>query len=143
MTGRRLFQTGVLVVGLAGLAVAVARTLDDARDQVLPAPSALAAAAGLSLVAILTSGRAWVALFHNTLNDRAHRLRFEGNYYVSQLTKYLPAGGAVQAASQVSMATAAGVPLGRVAVAFPVSAVGSVAAGATIGSGLVLDSDLP
>jgi glycosyltransferase 2 family protein len=141
--GRRLLQTGVLVVGLVGLAVAVARTLDDARDQVMPAPSALAVGACLALVAILTSGRAWVSLFHDALDDRSRRRRFEGDYYVSQLTKYVPAGGAVQAASQVTLATAAGVPLGRVAVAFPVSAVASVAAGATVGSGLVLVSDLP
>jgi glycosyltransferase 2 family protein len=140
---RRAFQTGVLVVGLAGLAVAVAGTLDDARDHVLPDPSALGAAAGLSVAAILASGRAWVALFHDTLDGRAHRVRFEGNYYVSQLTKYLPAGGAVQAASQVSLAASSGVPRGRVALAFPVSAVASVAAGATLGAGLVLASDLP
>jgi glycosyltransferase 2 family protein len=140
---RRLLQTGVLVVGLAGLAVAVVRTLDDARDQVMPAPYALALGAGLSLGAILASGRAWVALFHDEFDDRARRMRFEGDYYVSQLTKYVPAGGAVQAASQVGLATAAGVPLGRVAVAFPVSAIGSVAAGATVGSGLALVSDLP
>jgi glycosyltransferase 2 family protein len=140
---RRLFQTGVLVVGLTGLALTVASTLDDASEQVMPGPGALAAGAALALAAILTSGRAWVALFHETLHDRGHRMRFEGNYYVSQLTKYLPAGGAVQAASQVSMASAAGVPLGRVALAFPVSAVGSIAAGATIGSGLALVSDLP
>jgi uncharacterized membrane protein YbhN (UPF0104 family) len=133
----------VLVVGLAGLALAVAGTLDDARDQVLPDPGALAAAAGLSIVAILASGRAWVALFHDALESRAHRVRFEGDYYVSQLTKYVPAGGAVQAASQVSLASASGVPLGRVALAFPVSAVASIAAGATLGAGLVLASDLP
>jgi hypothetical protein len=140
---RRLFQTGLLVVGLAGLAVAVAGTVDDARDQVMPDPGALAVAAGLSLAAILTSGRAWVALFHDVLHNRGHRIRFESNYYLSQLTKYLPAGGAVQAASQVSLAASAGVPLGRVALAFPVSAVGSVAAGATVGAGLVLASELP
>lgn len=130
-------------MGLAGLAVAVVGTVDDARDQVMPDPGALAVAAGLSLAAILTSGRAWVSLFHDTLDGRGHRIAFEGNYYVSQLTKYLPAGGAVQAASQVSLAASAGVPLGRVALAFPVSAVGSVAAGATLGAGLVLASELP
>jgi uncharacterized membrane protein YbhN (UPF0104 family) len=143
VNGRRLFQTGVLVVGLAGLALAVASTVNDASEHVMPGPGAWAVAAVLALAAILTSGRAWVALFHDTLHDRPHRMRFEGNYYVSQLTKYLPAGGAVQAASQVSMAAAAGVPLGRVALAFPVSAVGSIAAGATIGSGLALVSDIP
>lgn len=140
---RRLFQTVVLVVGLVGMVVAVAGTVDDARDHVMPDPGALALAAALSLGAILTSGRAWVALFQDTLAGRDHRIRFEGNYYVSQLTKYLPAGGAVQAASQVSLAASAGVPVGRVALAFPVSAVASAAAGATLGATLVLASDLP
>ena len=143
MNRRRLFQAGVLLVGLAGLAVAVAGTVDDARDQVMPDPGALAVAAGFSLAAILTSGRAWVALFQDVLRDRGHRIRFESNYYLSQLTKYLPAGGAVQAASQVSLAASGGVPLGRVALAFPVSAIASVAAGATLGAGLVLASELP
>jgi uncharacterized membrane protein YbhN (UPF0104 family) len=140
---RRLLQTAILGVGLIGLAFAVAGTVDDAREQVMPPPSRLAVAAGLALIAILASGRAWVALFHDTLQGRNQRIRFEGNYYISQLTKYLPAGGAVQAASQVSLAASTGVSLGRVALAFPVSAVGSVAAGATLGVGLALASDLP
>jgi uncharacterized membrane protein YbhN (UPF0104 family) len=109
----------------------------------MPEPGALAVAAVLSLAAILTSGRAWVALFGDVLEGRAHRIRFESNYYTSQLTKYLPAGGAMQAASQVSLARSAGVPLSRVALAFPVSAAASVAAGATLGAGLALASAPP
>lgn len=143
MNRRRLLRTLVLVVGLVALAFAVARTVDDASDQVLPSPAALVAGAVLSLVAILTSGRAWVALFGDVLHERADRRRFEDTYYVSQLTKYLPGGGIVQAASQVGLAASLGVPLGRVAVAFPVSAVGSVAAGCTLGAGLVFAPSLP
>jgi glycosyltransferase 2 family protein len=140
---RRLLQTGILVVGLGGLAVAVARTVDDARDQVLPSAGALAVAGGLALVSILASGRAWVTLFHEVLDSGKARLRFEAGYYLSQLTKYLPAGGVVQAASQFSLAAACGVPLGRVALAFPVSVVGTVAAGLTLGAGIALAGELP
>ena len=140
---RRLLQTAILLVGLAGLAVAVARTVDDARDQALPSAGALAVAGGLALVSILASGRAWVTLFQDVLDGAKVRLRFEAGYYLSQLTKYLPAGGIVQAASQVSLAAATGAPLGRLAVAFPVSVVGTVAAGATLGAGIALAGELP
>jgi uncharacterized membrane protein YbhN (UPF0104 family) len=66
-----------------------------------------------------------------------------GTYYLSQLTKYLPVGGFAQAASQLSLAPSAGITVRRAAVAFPVSAVCAVAAGATLGSGLALAGDLP
>ncbi|MGH2747326.1 MAG: hypothetical protein ACRDKB_05325 [Actinomycetota bacterium] len=140
---RRLLQTTILLAGLLGLAVAVARAVDDTHDQVMPSPGALAVAAVFGLIAILTSGRAWVVLFADVLESGAERLQLEGAYYVSQLTKYLPGGGVVQAASQVGLAASLGVPLGRVALAFPVSAVGSVAAGTTLGAGLVLSGVLP
>jgi uncharacterized membrane protein YbhN (UPF0104 family) len=140
---RRLLETAVLVLGLAGLAVAVTRTVDEARDQVLPSLGALAIAGALALVAILASGRAWVTLFRDVLENRGGRLRFEATYYLSQLTKYVPAGGVVQAASQVSLAAATGAPLGRLVVAFPVSVVGTVTAGATLSAGMALAVDLP
>lgn len=85
---RRLLNTAILVAGLVALAVAAARTLDDTRDQVLPSAGALAVAGGLALVAILASGRAWVTLFHDVLDNRGSRARFEAGYYLSQLTKY-------------------------------------------------------
>jgi uncharacterized membrane protein YbhN (UPF0104 family) len=84
-----------------------------------------------------------VTLFHEVLDSGKARLRFEAGYYLSQLTKYLPAGGVVQAASQFSLAAASGVPLGRVALAFPVSVVGTVAAGLTLGAGIALAGELP
>ena len=143
MNRRRLLQTVILVAGLVGIGVAVARTVDDARDQVLPSAGALAAAGGLALVAILASGRAWVTLFHDLLDSRSNRIRFEATYYLAQLTKHLPAGGVVQAASQVSLAAATGMPRGRVALAFPVSVIGTVAAGGTLGAGAALASEMP
>ena len=139
---RRLLETAVLVVGLAGLALVVVGSVDDARDQVLPSVGALAIAGVLALVSIVASGRAWLALFRDVLEDPDNRARFGARYYLSQLTKYVPAGGVVQAASQVGLASATGVPLGRVALAFPVSVLGTVAAGATLGSGVALAGDL-
>jgi uncharacterized membrane protein YbhN (UPF0104 family) len=140
---RRRLQTAVLIAGLLSLAVVIARTVDDARDRALPSAEALASAGGLALLSILTSGRAWVTLFRDVIESAGGRLRFEAYYYLSQLTKYLPAGGVIQAASQVNLAASTGVPLGRVAVAFPVSVVGTVAAGATLSAGVVLADELP
>ena len=140
---RRLIQTAVLIVGLVGIAVAFARTVDDARGQVLPSAGALVAAGGLALIAILASGRSWVTLFHDVLETRSQRRRFEANYYLSQLTKHLPAGGVVQAASQVSLAATTGVSRSRVALAFPVSIIGTAAAGATLSAGAALAPELP
>jgi uncharacterized membrane protein YbhN (UPF0104 family) len=140
---RRLIQTAVLIVGLVAVAVAFARTVDDAHDQVFPSAGALVAAGGLALVAILASGRAWVTLFRDLLETRGHRRRFEATYYLSQLTKYVPAGGVVQAASQISLAATTGVSRSRVALAFPVSIIGTGAAGATLSAGAALAPELP
>jgi uncharacterized membrane protein YbhN (UPF0104 family) len=140
---RRLLRIAVLTAGLAGIVFVVHRTIDDTRDQVMPHPAAIAVAGGLTLIAVLAGGRAWAALFGDVLDDRIARQRMAGTYYSSQLTKYLPAGGAVQAVSQVSLATATGMPLGRVALAFPVLAVAAVVAGITLGAGLVFASELP
>ena len=143
MNRRRLLQTAVLAVGLVGIGFVVHGTVDDARHQVMPGPTALGAAAVLTLVAVLAGGRAWAALFGDVLDDPAARQRMAGTFYTSQLTKYLPAGGAAQAFSQVSLATATGMPLGRVALAFPVLAIAVVVAGITLGSGLALARELP
>ena len=143
MNRRLLFQTAILVVGLAGIALAVSETLKDAKEQVLPSAAALVAAAVLCQVAIVASARAWVALFSDLVVSRQSRAVLRGTFYLSQLTKYLPVGGVAQAASQLGLARSVGVPLKRAAVAFPVSAVGAVVGGATIGSGLVLDARLP
>jgi hypothetical protein len=139
---RRWLQTVILLVGLVGLVFAITRTVDEASEQVMPSAGALVVAGGLGLVAIVTSGRAWVALFDDVVVGRGERLRFVGTYYLSQLTKYLPGGGVVQAVSQVGLAASFHVPLRRVAVAFPVSAAGAVAAGCTLGAGLAVSGSV-
>jgi hypothetical protein len=143
MNRRRLVQSLILVIGLAGIAVAISRTVEEANEQVLPSAGALAVGAVLAQLAIVSSARAWVALFSDLTPSRSGRAALRGTFYLSQLTKYLPVGGVVQAASQLGLAPSAGVPLRRAVVAYPVSAVAAAAAGATLGSGLALDSEQP
>ncbi|MGZ4688341.1 MAG: lysylphosphatidylglycerol synthase domain-containing protein [Acidimicrobiia bacterium] len=143
MKGRRWLQPLILVIGMAGLAFAVAGSVDDAQEQVLPSIQAIAGASVLAMIAIVASARTWAALFNDVLDTKSNRVALHGTFYLSQLTKYLPGGGVVQAASQLSLAPSAGVPMHRVALAFPVSAVCAVVAGATLGSGLVFDGSLP
>jgi hypothetical protein len=111
MKRHRLIQSLLLLAGLIGIAVVVARTFDAADEQVLPSAEALVAGGVLSLVAIVASARAWVSLFSDLVASREQRLIMRGTFYLSQLAKYLPAGGIVQTASQVGLAPAAGVPI--------------------------------
>jgi hypothetical protein len=143
MDRRRLVQTGLLVAGLVGIAFAVPATLDQAQEQVLPSLPTIVFGGVCALVAIAASARAWSALFSDLLTSRAHLLTLRGTFYLSQLTKYLPVGGLVQASSQLGLAHTVGIPVKRIAVAFPVSVVAAVSAGATLSSGLVFDSALP
>jgi hypothetical protein len=142
MNRRRVLNIVLLVVGLIGIAWATSKTVSDAQEQVFPSVAALCVAAVFAFGTITASARAWVALFRDVVESRASRATLRGTFYLSQLTKYLPAGGVVQAASQVGLARAIGVPLKRVAVAFPVSVVGAVAASGTLASALVFDTNL-
>ncbi len=143
MNRRRVVNAALLLVGLAAIGFAATKTVGDAKEQVLPPARYLVLGAGLALCSILSSARAWGSLFRDIVVTRGSRAALRGSFYLSQLTKYLPVGGVVQAASQIGLARALGVPLRRIAVAFPVSVVGAVAAGGTLGSGLVFDTDLP
>ena len=99
--------------------------------------------AGSACLRSIAVARAWIAVFGGHAHSRASRTRLAGSFYASQLSKYLPAGGLLQAASQVNLAAATGLPLGRVAVAFPVAALCSLVAGGVLGVGLAFDSQLP
>jgi glycosyltransferase 2 family protein len=143
MNRGRLLQTVLLVAGLAAIIVVTVHTAHDASQQVLPSATALSVAGGLAVVAIVSSARAWAVLFSDLLTTRSSHLVLRGTFYVAQLAKYLPVGGAVQAAGQLGLAPVAGVPVRRAAVAFPVTVIGAVAASATIGSGLVFSGALP
>ena len=140
---RQLLQTTVYTVGLVGLVVAVAKAVDEANGQVLPGIGETMIAGCLLLVSVLLAGRAWVSLFEDLVEVRDLRRRLAGTYYASQLTKYLPVGGIMQAASQVALTAATGTPLARVGVAYAVFALCSVAAGITLSFGLVFAEALP
>jgi hypothetical protein len=109
----------------------------------LPSTPAFVVAAVFAFAAVTASARAWVALFSDIVVTRAARAYLRGTFYLAQLTKYLPVGGVVQAASQVGLARSVGVPLKRSAVALPVSIAAAVAAGGTLGCGLVFSTDAP
>jgi len=130
------------LAGLVGIAFVVRATLDQAQEQVLPSVASVVVAGVLSLVAIMASARAWGVLFDESLTTHVQQLRLRGTFYLSQLTKYLPVGGVVQATSQMAMAKSFGIPLKRVAVAFAVTIVGAVTAGATLSAGLALNTEL-
>lgn len=135
----RVIGAGVYVLGLAGLVIAVRTAMGTSDDQVLPDARALAVAAMLAVGSLVLAGRAWAALFGRDIDRRA----IVGALYVSQLAKYLPAGGLVQAAGQAGLSLATGVGLGQVTTALAVFAMSTVVAGCTLSAGLVLVDTLP
>jgi uncharacterized membrane protein YbhN (UPF0104 family) len=136
---RRKIRLAVFVLGIVGLIIAFRRAVDESRGQVLPDAAALMVAGVLTLASIVLAGRAWTELF-----DRRHdRRALAGSLYASQLTKYLPAGGFVQAAGQVSMSVTAGARVGQAATATAVWAFTTIVAGCTLASGLVFAGSLP
>lgn len=124
------------LLGVVGLALGAWSTADDAQDS-LPSPGVAVAAWALLVVAMIFAAAAWVALFPPTVDRRA----LARGLYTSQLTKYLPAGGFVQAASQVALSNEMGI--GAAALRLPVYSACAVAAAATVGSGLAFESNLP
>jgi hypothetical protein len=136
---RRTIRLAVFVLGLVGLVIAFRRAVDESRGEVLPDARALMIAGALMLASIVMAARAWTGLF-----DRQHdRRALAGSLYASQLTKYLPAGGFVQAAGQVSMTVTAGARVGEAATAAAVWAFTTIVAGCTLAAGLVFAGSLP
>jgi glycosyltransferase 2 family protein len=136
---RQRIRLAVFVLGFVGLIIAFRRAVDESHGQALPDAPALMVAGALTLASIVLAGRAWTELF-----DRRHdRRALAGSLYASQLTKYLPGGGFVQAAGQVSMSVTAGARVGQAATATAVWALTTVVAGCTLVSGLVFASSLP
>jgi glycosyltransferase 2 family protein len=136
---RRTIRLAIFVLGLTGLILAFRQAVQDSRGQVLPGPVALVIAGVLTLASIVLAAQAWTALFDPTHDRRA----LAGSLYASQLTKYLPAGGFVQAAGQVSMSVTAGAGVGQAATAAAVWAWTTVVAGCTLAAGLVFAGSLP
>ena len=136
---RRAIRLAVFVLGMVGVAIAFRRALDETRGQVFPDVPALVVAGVLTISGIVMAARSWVELFHSGHDRRA----LAGSLYASQLTKYLPAGGFVQAAGQVSMSVTAGATAGVAATATAVWASVSVVASFLVAAGLVFAESLP
>ncbi len=136
---RRTIRLVIFVLGIVGVAIVFRRALDDSRGQVLPDLPAMAIAGLLTISGIVMAARAWTGLFPPGHDRRA----LAGSLYASQLTKYLPAGGVVQAAGQVSMSVTAGATSGAAAVAAAVWAFTSVVGGCVLSAGLVFATSLP
>jgi hypothetical protein len=126
------------LASIAGLAIAAVSTVDDAREQALPGSAPLATALVLQFIAMFSAARGWVALFPTGV-DRTAVIR---GLYTSQLTKYLPAGGFVQAASQVAL-SGEDTGLALAAMRLPVFSTCSIAAAGTAGAALAVVGDLP
>lgn len=137
--GRRRapWKAVISIAGLVGLAVAAYTTVGDARDLELPGSSALVGALALHLVALWLAGRGWVELFP----PDADRATLRSGLYMSQLTKYLPAGGFVQVASQVALSGTRG-GLAEAAIRLPVYLLSFIIAALSVGALAVLNGDL-
>lgn len=134
--GRR-WKALIGLASIGGLAVAAFSTVDDAREQALPGPVPVGAALVLQFAAMVLAARGWVSLFP----DGADRQALTRGLYTSQLTKYLPAGGFLQAASQVALSSEQS-GIGAAALRLPVFSLCSVVAAATVGSALAVAGDL-
>ncbi|MCP4085367.1 MAG: hypothetical protein GY745_10005 [Actinomycetia bacterium] len=100
----------ILAAG-GSLVYALVATWDDIRSHGLPQPGIVVAAFLLLAGAIGTASWSWSRLFRD---PRARHQALVG-YIVSQTSKYLPAGGAIQLGTQVSMSTSSTMRRGEVA----------------------------
>lgn len=135
---RQVASIVILVVGLVGLGVVTRGALRDARDVSLPGPGSLGVCFVLTRAALSCSAHAWATLVGQPADGR----RVIGAFYNSQLVKYLPAGGAIQAAGQVGMTAVRGVSVRRATLAYLSFVVATIVAGLTIGAGLALVGDV-
>jgi glycosyltransferase 2 family protein len=135
---RARWKAVVTLAGLVGLAIAAYATVGDTRDLELPGRWVIAGALALQLVALWFAGRGWVVLFP----PDADRASLTAGLYMSQLTKYLPAGGFVQVASQVALSGSSG-GMAVAAIRLPVYLLCFIVAALTFSAGVALDGDLP
>jgi len=81
----------------------------------------------LGIIGLVSGAASWAVL-----QPSERRRRAFGAFLVAQPAKYLPGGGFIQAASQVTMSTDRGVSAGPTSVSFGVHALVQVAAGASV-----------
>jgi uncharacterized membrane protein YbhN (UPF0104 family) len=123
----------VLVSGLAGLAIVTRQALTD-DESAIPGPVASAAALVLYGGAGVSAARAWSIL----LGPSVDPLEVRGAMYASQLSKYVPGGGVLQAAGQVVLSTSDRLTMRRSALAWATSMVLTLVAGLVLLGALAL-----
>jgi len=124
---RRWLRWAILISGLAGLAI-VTRQVLSADEDAIPSLDVALAAVLLQGLAGISATQAWVKVLGPEVDpDRARGAMFE-----SQLSKYVPGGGMVQALGQVALTTSDTVTMRRSAVAWISSVILTVIAGMTL-----------
>lgn len=137
--GRRTKQIVGLtyLLGIAGAAIAVT-TLRDTVDR--PSATVFLAALALACTSLFAAARQWLSLVRPA---PAQQRAVLGALYRSQIAKYLPVGGFVQAAIQIAGDGADRGEAKRRARAFPLSVLLLVLASLLVGSLLVLEPSAP
>jgi hypothetical protein len=121
-----------MVLGTVFVVVQVRNGLRELDRDDLPGPSALAAAAGLALTGHISLGAGWSRL----LPDVEPRSSVALSFYASQLGKYVPLGIA-QPLGQVAMLKGLDVSAGRAFISWSSHIAVTVAAGLSVGAGLM------
>jgi glycosyltransferase 2 family protein len=133
-------KVALLLLGLAGMAVAVVGLRHDLHGHALPSVRTMVIALMTGVASLVFAARAWITLLEAAPEDRR---AVSNALYVSQLSKYLPGGGVFQATGQITLSAAAHRPAKRVAIAFVVSAASQAAAGFVIAAFLVTLTGAP
>ncbi len=140
MNWRKLFRGMVLMAGLGIGTVAFLSALRASRESTAPSIVFMIAAFVLVIVSLQSGSRGWTTLF----DGHGDRLKLASGLFTSQLAKYLPGGGALQIAGQVSMSRDGTISLARASMAYPMYALVTVAASSFVAGSLVISgSDIP
>jgi uncharacterized membrane protein YbhN (UPF0104 family) len=120
------------LAALVAVVVAFAQTWDRSRAFAIPGWEKLLGAAVLILVGLVCGANGWLYLL-----ERRGSRRLAATFYLSQIGKYLP-GAIWQPAGQLAMAVAEGVPAASASTAVAVYMLTLIAAGGTVGLGVVV-----
>jgi glycosyltransferase 2 family protein len=131
----RLLRLILGLAGATGLTIAFVRGLHSSDLSNFPSPLTIVWASLCMIANVFLSAIAWAALF-----DPWHAPRLVRGYFFSLLGKYIP-GAIWQAVGQVSAARRSGVSLAAASVAFPLQALGQVAAAGTLALVFAIEAD--
>ncbi len=132
----RWLQPAIYVLGTLGLLVAVL-SIDRPSLSDLPPPAIVGTVITLQIGSLIAAGEQWAILIDARGSDRiaAHR-----TLYLSQLAKYLPAGGFLQAASLIAGSDREGSSVGDRTASFGVGLLQLAASSGIVGGLLILDT---